>query len=83
MARIRCKYLDCAFLDDGYCSAALVELDSDKGCLTYTPNAEAQTDDAIDDADTLEEWEDVEEAEGDDDDPWMDEEEDEEEDDYN
>ena len=36
MPKIRCHYLDCAFLDEGYCSAALIELDPDHGCQTYT-----------------------------------------------
>ena len=27
MARIRCHYADCVFLDEGYCSAAAVEID--------------------------------------------------------
>ena len=40
MPRIRCHYLDCVFLDEGYCSAALVEVDPDTGCNTYSPNAE-------------------------------------------
>ncbi len=30
MPKIRCHYLDCAFLDEGYCSAAAVEVDPDK-----------------------------------------------------
>ena len=76
MARIRCKYLDCAFLDEGYCSAALVELDSNKGCLTYSPNAETPVEDDWADTEELEDWEDlVEEEEDKDDDPWMEEEE--------
>jgi len=81
MARIRCKYLDCAFLDEGYCSAALVELDSNKGCLTYSPNAETPVEDDWVDTDTedLEDWEDLTEEDDDDkdDDPWMEDEEDE------
>ncbi len=80
MARIRCRYLDCAFLDEGYCSAALIELDSNKGCLTYTPNAETPIEDDWTDTDELEDWEDlIEEDDEDDkdDDLWMDEEEDE------
>ena len=76
MARIRCKYLDCAFLDEGYCSAALVELDSNKGCLTYSPNTETPVEDDWTDTEELEDWEDlVEEEEDKDDDPWMEEEE--------
>ena len=36
MARIRCKYIGCAFLDNGICSATTIELDPDEGCLTYS-----------------------------------------------
>ncbi len=35
MPRIRCRYIDCVYLDDDYCSAASVEIDPDEGCLTY------------------------------------------------
>lgn len=63
MARIRCHYLDCAFLDDGYCSAAAIELDPDKGCLTYAPTSEVETDEEWDETEDLEEWEDLEEEE--------------------
>lgn len=35
MPRIRCRYEDCAHLDDGFCGANSVELDPDEGCLTY------------------------------------------------
>ena len=45
MARIRCHYADCVFLDDGYCSAAAIELDPDTGCATYTPTEEAAKED--------------------------------------
>ena len=37
MPRIRCRYIDCVFTDDGYCSAAAVEIDPDTGCVTYAP----------------------------------------------
>ena len=37
MPRIRCHYTDCIFVDEGYCSAAAVELDPDTGCATYSP----------------------------------------------
>ena len=81
MARIRCKYLDCAFLDEGDCSAALVEWDSNKGWLTYSPKAETPVEDDWVDTDTedLEDWEDLteEDDEDKDDDPWMEDEEDE------
>jgi len=38
MPRIKCHYVDCVFLDDGYCSAAAVEIDPDTGCATYSPS---------------------------------------------
>ena len=37
MARIRCNYVDCIFLENQLCGAATVELDPDEGCMTYTP----------------------------------------------
>lgn len=40
MPKIRCHYEDCVFLDDGFCSAAFVEIDPDQGCLTYRPEGE-------------------------------------------
>jgi hypothetical protein len=77
MPRIRCHYLDCVFLDEGYCSAALVEVDPDTGCNTYSPNAEANSDDEWDEEED-EEWEEIEEEEGEEDeDIWTDEEEEE------
>ncbi len=70
MPRIRCRYEDCVFLEEGYCGAAAIELEPDTGCLTYTrvDDAEAKED---------EEW-DEEEAEelDEEDDPDADEEED-------
>jgi len=44
MPRIRCHYLDCGFLDDGYCSAAAVEIDPDAGCMTYYPSSDTVAD---------------------------------------
>jgi hypothetical protein len=73
MPRIKCHYVDCVFLDDGYCSAAAVEIDPDSGCATFSPSDAA--------AGTWEEeeeteWEDEESEEGEDD-LWEDDEEDE------
>jgi hypothetical protein len=49
MPRIRCRYEDCVFLEEGYCGAAAIELEPDAGCLTYS---------RVDDADAEEpEWE--------------------------
>lgn len=59
MARIRCHYVDCVFLDDGYCSAAAVEINPDTGCATYTPS-EAEKDEEWDEEEELDEWEDDE-----------------------
>ncbi len=74
MARIRCHYLDCAFLDEGYCSAAQIELDPDAGCATYSPNAEAAANEDWEDNDEDEEWEEVEGDDEDEDEMWTDEE---------
>jgi len=76
MPRIRCHYLDCAFLDEGICSAGMVELDPDTGCKTYSANAESANDDDWDseEEEELEEWEELDE-DGEDD--WDDSEEDE------
>ena len=75
MARIRCHYLDCVFLDDGFCSAAAIEIDPDSGCLTYSPSTEASTDDEWDEEEELEEWEELDENDEEEEDNWMDDEE--------
>jgi hypothetical protein len=67
MPRIRCHYTDCVFVDDGYCSAAAVELDPDTGCATYTPNEESEVKgEDWEEEDELEEWEEEEMEEEDD-----------------
>ena len=74
MPRIRCHYLDCILLDDGYCGAAAIELDPDVGCMTYK-----RSDDLIDaeesweeeDEEEVEDWEDLE-IEEEDDELWID-----------
>jgi hypothetical protein len=75
MARIRCHYLDCVFLDDGFCSAAAVEIDPDSGCLTYSPSTEASAEDEWDEEEELEEWEELDENDEEEEDIWMDDEE--------
>jgi len=57
--------MDCVFLDEGYCSAAAVEIDPDTGCATYSPSGDAKAEEEWDDEES-EEWED-EEADEDDD----------------
>ena len=68
MPRIRCHYIDCVFLDDGYCGAAAVEVDPYVGCMTYS---------RADDLEPDEEWEDEEEDLEEWDEPDLDEEDDE------
>lgn len=75
MPRIRCHYLDCQFIDEGFCSAAAVELDPDTGCATFSPNSEAEVEDEWTDEEELEEWDEVEEDDEEDEDLWPDEEE--------
>ena len=75
MPRIRCHYVDCVFLDEGYCSAAAVEFDADTGCATYSPNAEAAAGDDDWEEEEPEEWE--EDELEDEEDLWLDEDEDE------
>ena len=74
MPRIRCHYTDCIFIDEGYCSAAAVELDPDTGCATYSPVDGNGADTEWEDEEELEEWD---EEEVDEDDLWADDEEDE------
>lgn len=76
MPKIRCHYMDCSFLDEGYCSAAAVEIDPDAGCTTYSPASGTITDDDWEDEDELEEWEELEGDEESDDDLWGDDDED-------
>jgi len=70
MPRIRCHYIDCVFIDDGYCGAAAVDIDPDMGCTTYSRSDEMEDDD----------WQDEEKFDGydeieldEDDDLWLDE----------
>ena len=62
MPRIRCRYLDCVFLEEGYCGAAAIELDPDAGCLTYSQTEEAEAPQEWQEEEVAEEWEDEEEG---------------------
>ncbi len=73
MPRIRCHYMDCIFLDEGYCSAAAVEIDPDTGCATYSPSEDAADKDEWEEED-LEEWED--DSGDEEDDLWLEDEDD-------
>ena len=70
--RIRCKYIDCQFLDGLFCGKSdEVELDPKKGCLSYLPvRDETPVDDLVDEeelAEEEEEWMELEDEEDDDD----------------
>ena len=77
MPKIRCHYEDCEFLDDGFCSAALIELDPDKGCLTYQPSADSIPEEPWDndDDEELDEWGEIASLYDEDEDDWLDEDE--------
>ena len=51
MPRTRCRYIDCVYLEDGFCSTPKIDLDPDEGCLKYTRMGEVPDD----------EWEEEEE----------------------
>lgn len=70
MPRIRCHYIDCVFVDDGYCGAASVEFDPDVGCMTYSRATDLSEDEWENEDKELEEWE-VDELD-DDDELWLD-----------
>jgi len=75
MPRIRCHYVDCVFIDDGYCSAAAIEVDPDVGCMTYARADDAEEkDEWEDEEEELDEWEEVDE-EDEDEETWLDDEE--------
>jgi hypothetical protein len=77
MPRIRCHYIDCVFLDDGYCGAAAIEVDPDIGCMTYSRADELDVDDEWEEVEEpLDEWDDLEVDDEDDDDLWLDDDED-------
>ena len=75
MPRIKCHYTDCVFLDEGYCSAAAIELDPDTGCGTYSPTDAAAAEGEWGEEDEIEDWDDEDGDEDDDD--WLEEDEDE------
>jgi len=58
MPRIRCRYIDCIYLEDGYCITDNVALDPDEGCLTYTRLGEVPDEDAWEDDDLENVWDD-------------------------
>jgi len=76
MPRIRCHYIDCVFLDDGYCGAAAVEIDPDVGCMTFSRADDLEAGNSWEEEEEeLEEWEDID-LDEEDDELWLDEDED-------
>ncbi len=72
MPRIRCHYIDCVFLADGYCGAAAIEIDPDVGCMTYSRADDLEVEQEWEDEEEdLEEWEESE-IEDEDEDMWLD-----------
>ncbi len=75
MPRIRCHYIDCVFLDDGYCGAAAVEIDPDTGCMTFSRADDLDVDDDwTEDEEETDEWEDLD-VDEEDSELWLDDEE--------
>jgi hypothetical protein len=72
MPRIRCHYIDCVFLDDGYCGAAAIEVDPDVGCMTYSRSNDLEIEESDwESEEELEEWDETE-TEDEDEDLWLD-----------
>ncbi len=71
MPRIRCHYIDCVFLDDGYCGAAAIEVDPDVGCMTYSRADDLDVEEEEWEEEDAEEWEDSE-LDEEDDEMWLD-----------
>ncbi len=61
MPRIRCEYIDCVYLEDGYCGTSAIELDPDQGCLTYAQVGDIPEDEEWEDEDLEEFWDEDEE----------------------
>ena len=40
MPRIKCRYVDCMYLERGFCGADQVDFDQELGCLTYSQEEE-------------------------------------------
>ena len=74
MPKIRCLYVGCIYLESGYCTAPLVNIDPDEGCLTFTQledpfdGGDLEESDWDDELDGFEEWEEDETF----DDEWLD-----------
>jgi hypothetical protein len=74
MPRIRCRYIDCVYLEDGFCSTPTIDLDPDEGCIKYTRMGDVPDDEWEEEEELDQIWE---EDEGDlyldEDDDWFEE----------
>jgi hypothetical protein len=74
MSRIRCRYIDCVFLEDGFCGANSIKLDPDEGCLTYRRIGDIPEDEDWEEDELEEFWEEEDDSlYQDDDDEWVEE----------
>ena len=75
MPRIRCRYTDCIYLEDGFCGTSSIDLDPDEGCIKYTRMGEIPEDEWVEDEEEIGQiWEeDDEELYLEDDDDWFEE----------
>ncbi|HBX69471.1 MAG TPA: hypothetical protein DEH25_08835 [Chloroflexi bacterium] len=63
MARIRCRYIGCIYLEEGICTATIVTLDPEDGCVTFAQSGDPFEDDdwetePEEDLDGYDEWDD-------------------------
>jgi len=58
MPKIRCRYIDCIYLEDEYCTSSVIALDPDEGCLTYARIGDLPADEEWDEEELEEVWED-------------------------
>jgi len=56
MPRIRCRYIDCIYLEEEFCGAPAIELDPDEGCLKYTRLGEVTEDEEWEEEEFVEIW---------------------------
>lgn len=67
MPRIRCHYEGCIHLEASNCSADVIELDPEMGCLTFAQEEEDLGDEEdwddvlLDEEEEIEDWEDLDE----------------------
>jgi hypothetical protein len=62
MPRIRCRYVDCVYLESGFCGADQIDLDPELGCLSYAQEEEELPKEA--------EWEEEEVLDEEEDEEW-------------